>query len=66
MARSSVSKPVSERQHGKRDLALLQGQCLAEIGDGLGLGQPMIGEHGAEALARAIRPAGDDDAQAAP
>ncbi len=47
--------------HGESDAGVAQAHGVAERGNELLLFQPMFGENRAEALARAVGPAGDDD-----
>ena len=47
--------------HGQSDARVAQAQRLRQRGHGLELFQPMFGQNRAEALARAVGPAGDDD-----
>ena len=54
-----------EPEHGERDLRLRQRQRLRPRRDRREIGKPVVGEHMAHALARALAPERDDDALAA-
>ena len=57
-------EPAFEPEHGQRDLRLRQRQRILPRPDGREIGEPVVGEHMAHALAGAFAPERDDDALA--